>query len=222
MEIKETILKYDINKYNFQEIVGQLYASKLNKLHNDSEEEYKEVKGLARDSDTIFHKVFYNKYKEGWPELKNLYDKFIKEIILPIINEKKIIYQKFPTFRVHLPGNKVISTWHRDGDELHKHPKGEINFILPLTKSYDTNTVWVESEPEKLDFHPVNMKYGEFLMFNGNECIHGNKLNRTGKTRVSFDFRVIPGSEYNPDYDVKTVTTKQIYKVGEYYEIMKK
>ena len=39
MEIKETILKYDINKYNFQEIVGQLYVRELNKIHNDSEEE---------------------------------------------------------------------------------------------------------------------------------------------------------------------------------------
>ena len=32
----------------------------------------------------------------------------------------------------------------------------------------------------------------EFIVFNGNKCIHGNKLNDTGKTRVSLDFRIIP------------------------------
>ena len=226
MKIKETILKYDTNKYNFQEIVGQLYVSKLNLIHNDSEDNYEEVKGLGRDSDTIFHKVFYKKYKEGWIEMEELYKQFIKEQIFPLIKkltkDNEIVYQKFPTFRVHLPHNKVISTWHSDGDTQHQHPRGEINFILPLTRAYNTNTVWVESEPEKLDFHPVNMEYGEYLMFNGNQCIHGNKINKTGKTRVSFDFRVLPGSKYDDHYINKTVTTGQQYKIGSYYEIMEK
>ena len=222
MKIKETILEYDINKYNFQEVVSKLYVSKLHMIHNDSEDNYSEVKGLGNDSDTIFHTVFYNKYREGWSEMKELYKQFVKEQIFPLIGEDEIVYQKFPTFRVHLPYNKVTSAFHSDGDAQHQHPRGEINFILPLTKSYNTNTVWVESEPELLDLHPVNMEYGQYLMFNGNECIHGNKINKTGKTRVSFDFRVMPGSKYDELYESKTVTTGQQYKIGSYYEIMKK
>ena len=43
-------------------------------------------------------------------------------------------------------------------------------------------------------------------MFNGGECIHGNKTNNTGKTRVSFDFRILPLENYNPDYKARTRT----------------
>lgn len=222
MKIKETILKYDTNKYNFQEVVSKIYKSELDQIHNDSDKEYNIVQYLGKDSDTIFHKVFYNKLREGWPELKDIYKDFIKEIILPLIDEERLVYQKTPTYRVHLPHNKVVSLWHKDGDENHKHPNGEINFILPLTKAYDTNTVWIESEPDLLDFHPVNMEYGEFLMFHGNQCTHGNKVNETGKTRVSFDFRVIPGSEYDDHYNSKTITTGQKYVIGEYYDVINK
>jgi ectoine hydroxylase-related dioxygenase (phytanoyl-CoA dioxygenase family) len=222
MKIKETILNYDINKYDFKKIVSQLYISDLHKIHNGSDDDYDVVKGLGRDSDTVFHTLFYNKLREGWPELTDLYRKFVREQIFPLIGEDELIFQKTPTYRIDLPINKVTSVWHRDGDELHQHPPGEINFLVPLTKAYDTNTIWTESEPDLLDFHPANMEYGEYLMFNGNECLHGNKLNATGETRVSFDFRVIPGSEYNPDYKPKTVTKGLEYKVGSYYDIMRK
>ncbi|PCI27556.1 hypothetical protein COB55_05600 [Candidatus Wolfebacteria bacterium] len=222
MKIKETILKYDTNKYDFQKIVGQLYLSELNKVHNDSDEDYSKVMKLRRDSDTIFHTVFYTKLREGWPELTDVYRQFIREQIFPLMDEgeTELVFQKTPTYRVHLPSNKTISLWHSDGDENHLHPPQEINFILPLTKAYDTNTVWYESEPELLDFHPLNVEYGEYLMFHGNKCTHGNKINRTGETRISFDFRVIPGSEYDPNYGEESATKGLQYKIGSYYEKM--
>ncbi len=33
---------------------------------------------------------------------------------------------------------------------------------------------------------------GECMSFNGNKCSHYNKINKTGKTRLSFDFRILP------------------------------
>ena len=39
-----------------------------------------------------------------------------------------------------------------DSDDLGKHPLGEKNFILPITKMYGSNTIFIESEPDKKDF----------------------------------------------------------------------
>lgn len=71
----------------------------------------------------------------------------MKEHIAPLFKgEKRIIYQKKPTFRVHLPNNVgnayngtslvltslAVGKKHRDYDYF--HPPGEINFWLPFTK----------------------------------------------------------------------------------------
>ena len=41
----------------------------------------------------------------------------------------------------------------------------------------------------------------------------------TGKTRVSFDFRIHLMSEHK-DTEVKSINTKTPFKIGDYYEIM--
>ena len=53
-----------------------------------------------------------------------------------------------------------------------------------------------------------------------NQCRHGNMDNDTDITRVSFDFRVMPGFAYDPESDLASCTTKQKFVVGEYYDIM--
>jgi len=113
--------------------------------------------------------------------------------------------------------SKLNDHW-SDGDPLHKHPPGEINFFLPLTKCYGTNTMWVESEPWKLDFKPIELDYGEYFMFNGNQCHHGNKPNKTNLTRISFDFRIMPVSKYDPTWNVDSPTSHTKFVVGEYYK----
>lgn len=61
-----------------------------------------------------------------------------------------------------------------------------------MTNVFGANTLWLESLPGKNDYRPMEMKYGEFLQFNGNECKHHTVKNETDVCRVSFDFRVIP------------------------------
>ena len=157
------------------------------------------------------------KHKDNWIEFYELYDNFIHTEIVKVVNEP-FHYQKWPSFRVHIPSDQAIHTWHCDGDPLHKHPPGEINFFLPLTKCYGTNTIWVESEPWKLDFKPIELDYGEYHMFNGNQCLHGNKPNKTNLTRVSFDFRIMPVSKYDPTWNVDSPTSHTKFIVGEYYK----
>jgi hypothetical protein len=217
----EKIFTYNKNIYNFLDHIKPIFNNiELNQLHTQTNKEYEIPIELGSDTSTEFHNIFYKYIRENGEELKKLYIEFIEEYIYPLIGEDEILYQKFPSFRIQLPNNKAVCSWHSDGDKDNKHPNGEINFIIPLTDCYDTNTVWTESEPNKKDYHPINMKYGELLRFNGNKCSHGNKVNKTNVTRVSMDFRILPKNKYDENYEVKTSSTKQKYIIGGYYELM--
>lgn len=210
------IIKYDTNKYYFARLVQSLFDVSLEDLDSTDQ---KTNLTLGNDTKTEFHKIFYARLDQGggWPEFQNVYDAFIREIVFPMFEDDTILYQKNPGIRFCRPEAKAVYRWHSDGDSHHKHPLGELNIYLPLTKSFDTNTVWVESLPGLGDFAPVNLEYGEFLLGYLNQCRHGNKDNDTGKTRVSFDFRVMPGFAYDEDYELVTCTTKQPFTLGAYY-----
>jgi hypothetical protein len=149
------------------------------------------------------------------------YVKFLTDVIKPRYGEK-IVYQKIPTFRVHLPGNVSVGEFHKD-----KHYRNvewaekvkETNYYLPLTKAYGTNTIWAETEEDLGDFKPFDSNYGECIEWNASNLTHGNKDNLTSITRVSFDFRVIPKSRY-VDSNHLTINTKTKFGIGGYYEVL--
>ena len=216
-------LNFNKEKYNFVKIVENLFNKKLNELHIDAKNNY-DLLGhdmLGKDSHTEYHKKFYNKLNSGWPELVNLYNNFVNDIILPYLGLSEALYQTYPTFRVQLPNNVAVVIEHYDSDSNHNHPVGEINFILALTDMYDTNTVWVEKKSRFKDFIPLIQSVNDCTCFNGNTCTHFNKINMTGKTRVSFDFRILPLNYYNCNHSKKSVTTNQKYIEGQYYKKMK-
>jgi hypothetical protein len=153
-----------------------------------------------------------------------VYEQMIREYIAPMFKDDVIIYQKRPTFRVHLPNNVAVPSDvggdpERPGlhyDAQFNHPLGEINFWVPFTRTTEYNTVWTESERDKGDFHPVLIDNGNILQFYGNQVWHYNRINRGDATRVSFDFRVIPLSEYRDDAEVKcSVQTGRRFTVGD-------
>jgi hypothetical protein len=211
------IIKYDTEKYPFSQVVREIYEVPLEDL--DSHDRKKNL-ALGEDTHTPFHKAFYKKIDAGWPEFENLYTSFLREVIFPLFQDDTLIYQKYPNIRFHRPGAKAVYLWHCDGDSNHKHPLGEVNIFLPITKCYGTNTIWSETLPGLGDFKPIELEYGEFLFAYLNQVRHGNKTNKTGATRVSFDFRVIPGFAYDEDFAGTTATTGKSFKVGEYYDKM--
>jgi hypothetical protein len=87
-------------------------------------------------------------------------------------------------------------------DMEYHHQPSELNFWMPLTKVWDTNSLWVESHPGLGDMHPLNLEYGQFCRFYGNQCRHTCLPNRTGKTRVSLDFRAVSEASggHNPNF----------------------
>jgi hypothetical protein len=213
---------YDISKYGFQEKICKIFGVKnlanLHKDRNDLLPTHKLV--FENESKTEFHKRFYRELKDTQYgiELKEAYFSFLKNEIKPLM-KCDFIFQAFPSFRVHLPDDQAIHYWHYDSDADHMHPEWEINFQIAITDMFDTNCTWVESVPGLNDFTPMEMEYGEYTVFDGNRCLHGNKPNTTDHTRVSFDFRVIPLSRYTPEKykDVCSATKKNKFKVGHYY-----
>ena len=105
---------------------------------------------------------------------------YVAPLFVPY-GEEKVVFQTRPTFRVCLPNNVAVGQKHRDFD--YQHPEGEINFWVPFTRAWESNALYVESEPDKGDFHPPHaMEFGEIFRFWGNKCWHYNLPNDTGES----------------------------------------
>ena len=85
---------------------------------------------------------------------------------------------------------------------------------------FDSNTIWIEKMPRSENYVPIIMKAGDCTSFNANLCMHYNKINKTGKTRVSMDFRILPLSYYNKTESKQSVTTNMKYVEGGYYKLL--
>ena len=209
---------YDIEKYPFKDIVSSwLDTIDLCKLH-----EIKQYEHFDREHDqsTQWHKVFYMMIRVD-NAFDEVYMNFLREYIKPRFGEE-IVYQKIPTFRVQLPGNIAVGEWHKDKDYRNldwAEKVQEVNYYLPFTKAYGTNTIWTESEEDKGDFKSMDSNYGECIEWEASKLTHGNKDNVTSITRVSVDFRVIPKSRYI-DSNHLTINTKIPFGVGGYYEVI--
>ena len=191
--------------------------SSLNFIHREKDFNYDDKFERQNDQSTHYHKKFYELART--PDFLNMYNSFIREVVKPIFGEE-VVYQKIPTFRLHFPGNIAVGEYHRDRNyrdpEWAKRVK-EFNFFLPLTDAYDSNTIWVESKEGKEDFSPMNSEYGQVIKWDGSNLLHGNKLNEETTTRVSFDFRVMPLSRYEPSVN-GSINTGTLFSLGEYYD----
>lgn len=115
-----------------------------------------------------------------------IYHRWIAEMVAPKFG-KKISYSAHPKMRVHLAGTGCVSDFHRDADVTGR--ADQINVYLPFTDVFESNTLWVESSYGLKDYEPINLKYGEALIWDGGFLEHGTFRNETDRTRVSCDFR---------------------------------
>ena len=124
-------------------------------------------------------------------------DKIKYEMEFPIQVSPSLLYQYIST-----PSG--LSEWYADN----VNSRGEFYTFI-----------WAESEEDKGDHAPMNADYGEFYAWDGNNLEHGNKLNETDETRISFDFRVITKSDYNNRKDKGgSVTSDTKFILGQYYD----
>lgn len=199
--LNETKLSYDSNLYKLKESFSNMIDIDSNFIHllhnkysldkgrkNDRNEKKNILKGVInRESNIKFQLVF---------------DNFIKSFIAPYINSIMEIdilyYQCFPCIRILRPGEFSIGP---HSDISYGFSQANINFYLPLTKIKGNNSLVIESEPSKEDWHFLDADYGDIIRFYGACCTHFSVENTTNETRISLDFRVIPGNIYDKNHD---------------------
>jgi perosamine synthetase len=194
------IFEYNIQKHPFIKYFNNLYnEEKLDMLHlKSSDYNYLKDKlelGGLNEIDTDLHIKFYDDIKSN-TTFKKLYCNFIKDIydyFFP--NEEYMIFQSFPSIRLQFMKSVSVPP-HKDSDQLSNHPLGEKNFLVPITEMINTNSIYIESKPDKEDFKSIHLLPGELFYFNANTCTHYNEPNNENKLRISLDFRVILYKDY--------------------------
>lgn len=200
-----TKYEYSLDDYPFPTLVARsLGVDDLTTLSADLPRRTSQT-----DQQSPWHGWFY----DGYSKWRSFYDTFVFDHITPLVGEP-FCYQNVPTFRVHLPGNVAVGEMHTDA-RWH-HPPGEIAFWLPLTEAHDTSSLWVEDDDG--DLRCVDAVPGDVIKFNAVDRLHGNKINETGRARVSFDFRVLPARLLSAvDSQRRTEHTQMRFVPGEYY-----
>lgn len=240
------IIIFNEKKYNFYETLQTFYKNKYSNfnsfenIHNllqdlaeNDKKYYDEIPIFGySDRNSVFVKDFYNFIDSDYSFLYSYLD-FIQNEIKPLFpNEIKLIVQKTPNIRFHLPKctnigkrtcdyNTEIIGLHSDGE--FGHPNTEFNIVLPITRMFDTNTMYYEPYPNS-NINPINyenMKLEKNNFFIGylNQCKHYNKINETNQTRVSFDFRIIPYSKFIKT-NTESATNKIKFDIGKYYMLI--
>ncbi|MFI6173447.1 hypothetical protein ACIBCN_42180 [Nocardia sp. NPDC051052] len=203
-------LPYDMRKYPFDQLMRtHLGVEALEDLH-----EYHNAPRLTSENEqaTDLHRLLY---KIG-QEFYDVYTRFVADWVRPLFGEG-LVYQSRPNFRFQLPGDVAVAEWHRDSDV--GHHASETNIWIPLTTVNERNCVWLESAHGARDFKPAVVSVGSALIFKATDLLHGNVKNTSGRTRVSFEFRVIKASEYQ-DRDEVSVNLSKRFAVGDYFERM--
>lgn len=211
------VVDYDESKYGFVNEVREV----LNILHLHHAHRLIDIHLATRETDqkTKLHDAFYDSSR---PTFAASYLRFLRDIIAPSLNLLEgMVYQKKPNFRVHMPGSMAVGEFHKDSQ--YSHSQHEINIWVPLTKTCDSNTIWMESYPDKGDYKPIIVIPGECLVFQGGLLTHGNQVNVTPFTRLSFDFRIIKPEHYVHDATKLSINTSTIMIAGRsencYFEI---
>lgn len=231
------IYSYDTEKHKFIKYFKDLYDEEhLDMLHLKSKD-YNLLKnkldlGGLNEIDTDLHIKFYNDIKTN-NNFKKIYCNFIKDIYKKFFpTEKYMIFQSFPSVRFQFMKSVAVPP-HKDSDELSNHPLGEKNFLIPITEMKNTNSLYIESKPDKKDFKSIYLKPGEVYYFNANLCTHFNKPNNENKLRISLDFRIMPYEKYMTylkNADLKKTNPRDIQRkreptlmlIGKYYQLFHK
>lgn len=202
-------IQYDTKKFPFQQIVqAMLEVDDLYSLHTLKNYE---LFSREKDQSTDWHKLYYSKFEQAFYPI---YLDLVKSLA-DQLGYVEIIYQKIPTFRTHLKNNLGVGEWHRD--RTYNHGKTEVNFWMPFTDTNEFNTIWMESREGLEDFMPYTVKYGEILVFNGANLMHGNKTNESDHTRVSVDFRLVDPEKFVPSRD-GSINMNAAFDLGGYFE----
>lgn len=176
------IIKYDTKEYDFRAWASSVLGFEpLENIHERAD--------LKAYADVVAQiNACRNELTGGFGHCKPTYMDFIQSVIAPFYGGVNS-YQIPPSFRFHFSG-KGSSAFHRDRD--YGVNPAHLNVWIPLTRVWGSNSIWIESEEGMADFSPVELEYGQILIFDGPNLCHGSIFNDTPSSRVSMDFRFSP------------------------------
>lgn len=206
-KLNMTTISFDPAKFNFHQIIRELLgAGNLSEIVVKDEDksriktEFSIYKNMEQTD--LYDRLNEKLQDESGDKFYSLYHQFVKDVVRPRYDEA-IFYQKKPTHRIHFQNGSGAERFHTDMD--YGHHRCEINYTVPQTPMYGTNSIWIESEEGLKDYQPMEAKVGEMVEFNGSFLKHGAKKNETGETRVSFDFRIVRYSDAPEPYKNKAL-----------------
>lgn len=230
--------------YNFTDELDQLHdLLQTNQIPEEELIYQSQTKILGKnDRKSIFIKKFHqyidseNREPVNNKTFTEIYHEFIKKYISSMFpNEKSLVIQKTPNIRFSFPNNVAIGSnalnengtpidpqgiigLHKDADFGHHFT--EQNFIIPITDMFDTNSFYYNPNiyREVDDYINVSLKKNKFFTGYLNQWSHYNRENQTGKTRISFDLRIMPYSSYKK-YENYFIGTKFELDKG-YYSLL--
>ena len=179
------VLRYDTGRYPFQRFLASnvFKIPRLHLLHKAWEKQTGKEQRHYSDNLTL------RKLMQRLPDdslFYKIYHRWVADIVAPHYG-MKISYSEHPKMRVHLSGTGCVSDFHRDAEVTGR--LDQINCYLPFTDVFDGCTVWCETDYGSEDYEPLDLKYGEALLWDGGMLKHGTRTNDTGHTRISCDFR---------------------------------
>jgi ectoine hydroxylase-related dioxygenase (phytanoyl-CoA dioxygenase family) len=209
MLFQPRVIKYDEARFPWAANFCRLFGD-LSQLHRE-----RDYPLMTRETDqqTVYHKMFYDLAR--MPEFTKMYRDFVEAVVEHNLGpiEHGDVYQTIPTFRVQLPSNVAVGEFHKDSD--YGHDPHEVNIWVPLTPVFKESAVWIE-DPDGVSYKPWPVQPGQALVFDGANTPHGNVPNRSGFTRVSFDFRILSYMFYQ-ESERRSINSKMKFVIGEYW-----
>lgn len=199
------LVSYDTAKYNFAQIIAEdvFQVEDLSRLHEtilQQKVDRGEEPVITYQDNMIERDIL--QCMEQKSRLSQVYHDFVWYAISPWF-KGSMGYSGYPKFRVQMAGSPSVSKWHRDAEVTGRHD--QITVWVPCVDTFDTNTLWVETEYGNQDYRPIPVKYGQALLLDSSYLWHGSVSNTTDVTRVSFDLRLNPKRLHRgafPDYGI--------------------
>jgi len=226
----EEVLKYDMNRFAFLEalrdVLQEPAGADLGQLHNTPlgvhTLEGFQKRLLLKKAEALgprgnpWNRRFHNctaREPAHFARFLQVYHDFLGTFILDNLKTSRVAFQTAPTFRCHLPQCGAPGRPHRDEDYF--HPCCEVNFWIPVTPVFGSNSLYSETRRGAGDYHAFEAQgdQGELIRFWGNQVWHYTMPNETDATRVSFDFRVIREQEW-------CSAAFQGFQLGRYFSVM--
>ena len=196
-----TVLTYDAEAYDFARLlktyIGSDDLTRLTTDYTDTDDRSQNSLYKSMEQSPHFRRMYAGLEGPQGDEFYKLYERFVREVIRPQY-DGPLYYQARPSHRILFADTPGESRFHRDCDYGH-HP-AEVNYQVAQTPVFGNNAMWIESEADLGDYQPVELTVGEYARFRGATLRHGARANDTGRSRVTFDFRVIPAALAPPAY----------------------